>query len=120
MTTEDNGSAADRVTRAFTIKPPSPKQRQMLQLILDHPGASSPTLSKMMGWTGNTWSMQFGRMVTQRAEHLGPARPSQLVSGATRHILILAEFNPETWAFTLRPEVVKGLAAIGIRPSSEG
>ncbi len=108
---------ARRVAEAFTAKPMTEKERDLVQVLLDHPGSTSKELSRALGWEAQSWHLHFGTMCQQRQGRLWPAaraekRDANFYSG------ILAELSPDN-RFTLRPEVAEGFAALGLKPADK-
>jgi hypothetical protein len=90
-------------------------ERKLVQVLLDHPGATSTLLSQKLGWGGMSWHMHFGTMCKDRRHLLWPApyaeeRDADFYSG------ILADFDDATSGFTMKPEAIEALATLGLRP----
>lgn len=106
---------AQRVVEAFRAVPMTPTEEKLIQALLDNPGVTSAQLSAALGWGGGSWHLHFGTMCFHRAVYLWPApraekRDKDFYSG------ILADFDNDGSRFTMKPAVVKALAAMGLRP----
>lgn len=112
-TTDPDQGRAQRVAEAFTRVPLSEHERRVVQTLLDNPGASSEALTRAVGWGGQVWHTHFGKLCRARAHLLWPApyeekRKADFFSG------ILADFDPRTRGFTMKPEAVAGFRRIGL------
>jgi hypothetical protein len=103
-----------RVSLAFRDRPPTDTERKVLLALLANPGSTSNTLSGQCGWSGMTWHNRFGTMCKERMAYLwappvAPDRGEPFWSG------MLADYEAEGSTFTMRPDVVAGLAEAGIK-----
>lgn len=103
-----------KVENAFARIPMTDSERDLLQVLLDNPGATSTTLTEAMGWRDKAWQLHFGKIGWDRQEFLWPApwaekRNQPFKAG------ILANYDDETSGFTMKPEVVAGLMKVGMR-----
>jgi hypothetical protein len=110
---EATSDPATKVERAFTAIPLTGGERDLIQVVLDHPGADSTVLSEAMGWQDKAWQLHFGKIGWDRQEYLWPA-PWAEKRNAPFKAGILADFDEATSGFTVKPEVAVGLARIGI------
>jgi len=107
---------ADRIAEAFRRVPMSPSERLAVQVLLDHPGASSDQLSGKAGWRGqSSWHLRFGTMCRDRGHLLWPGpfeekRKAEFYSG------MVADFDEQTRGFILKPEAVEAFTQLGLRP----
>ena len=109
-------AAADPVTkveRAFTAMPMSDSERALVQVLLDHPGATSTGLTASMGWQDKAWQLFFGKVGWDRQEYLWPA-PWADKRNAPFKAGILADYDPEKHGFTMKPDVEAGLLRVGV------
>ena len=108
---------AERVIEAFQVKPPTKNEIKVIQALLDHPGSKSTELSDACGWSGNKWHLDFGALCRKRETYLWPAEP---VAKQDRSFLsgILADLDPAENRFTMKPDVAKAFAELGIKPTS--
>lgn len=106
---------AERVIEAFQVKPPTKNELKVIKALLDHPGSKSVELSDVCGWSGNKWHLDFGALCGKRETYLWPA---ESVEKQSRSFLsgILADLDPEENRFTMKPDVVKAFAELGIKP----
>ena len=107
------------VACAFATIPLRDYERDMLRVVLQHPGSTSMQLSAAMGWEDKAWQMKFGLMVKERAYLLGPVPPSSDRSDASGQLEpfycgVLCTYDRETSGFRLKPEVADALRAFGI------
>lgn len=105
---------ASKIENAFTRMPPSDLEGSLLQVLLDHPGATSTTLTQAMGWQDKAWQLHFGKIGWDRQDYLWPApwndsRNEPFKAG------ILADFDEATSGFTMKPEVIEGLERVGVK-----
>ena len=105
---------AERVIRAFAIKPISETEVKLVQVLLDNPGSTSTALTQALGWKAQSWHMHFGTMCADRALYLWPApnadhRNGKFYSG------ILADLKEPENLFTMKPDVVAAFARLGLR-----
>lgn len=110
-------SPTERVVVAFRDPVMTESERAIVQILLDNPGASSSQLSSALGWQGQSWHMHFGSMCSRRAARLWPAPPAEN-RDADFYTGILADFDDDTRGFTMKPKVVAGFAALGLRAHS--
>lgn len=106
------------VTRAFTAIPLRDHERQLLDVVIQHPGSTSMQLGAAMKWNDKAWQMHFGLMVKERAYLLGPVPPSSdRVDEAGQpepfYCGVLCTYDRETSGFTLKPEVLTALRCPG-------
>lgn len=106
--------AAQKVVQAFTLMPMTETERNVVQALLDNPGASSRELSQSIGWDGQAWHAHFGKMCGDREHLLWPAEPFEKIEGKFKSG-ILADISTNL-RWTMKPEVVEGFAALGLRP----
>ena len=59
-----------RAKAAFEKDPPSPTERLVIQVLLDHPGSSCAELSAQIGMTPNQWDMELGALCAKRVSFL--------------------------------------------------
>ena len=102
-----------RVVAAFKARPASQMELKVLRALLEHPGSTSEELSAALGWDGG-WHLHFGTLCQLREADLWPAPPAVVRDGAF-FCGILADLG-EGARFTFKPEVVKGLRKMGLRP----
>lgn len=105
---------AERVIRAFTVKPITETEAKLIQVLLDNPGSTSTALSQALGWKAQSWHMHFGTMCAERAVYLWPApnadhRDGKFYSG------ILADLKEPENLFTIKPDVADAFARLGLR-----
>lgn len=105
---------AQLVAEAFRLEPPSDAEEKALRALLDHPGATSGHLSEVCNWGGLSWHLHFAEIGRRREHLLWPATPSQ-TRDAEFWCGILADFDFDGSRWTMKPEVVAGLDAIGIK-----
>lgn len=105
---------AARVVEAFRKQPPTPTEEKVIRALLDHPASTSTELSRACGWKGQIWHNRFGTMCKNREINLWPAEPSA-TRDANFYSGILADLNPEGNRFTMKPDVVRAFADLGIR-----
>ncbi|NBJ12570.1 hypothetical protein [Microvirga arsenatis] len=108
-------SKSQRIVEAFRARPMTDTDRQVIQTLLDNPGATSKTLSEALRWGGQSWHLHFGKMCEARKEYLWPApyaehRDANFYSG------ILADYNEETSGFTMKAEAIEAFSGMGLRP----
>jgi len=105
---------AERVIRAFTVRPMSETEAKLIQVLLDHPGSTSAALTHALGWKAQSWHLHFGTMCANRAVYLWPApdaehRDGKFYSG------ILADLKEPENLFTMKPDVEAAFARLGLR-----
>ncbi len=105
---------AERVIRAFTVKPLTKTEVKLVQVLIDNPGSTSTALTKALGWKAQSWHMHFGTMCADRAIYLWPApnadhRNGKFYSG------ILADLKEPENLFTIKPDVEAAFARLGLR-----
>ncbi len=105
----------ERVANAFTAIPPTETERNLLQVLLDNPDETSQELSSKLGWGAQSWHLHFGTMCQKREHLLWDAEPA-VVRNSSFYSGILAIYSDGSHGFTMKHEVVEGLARIGIRP----
>lgn len=108
-----------RVAKAFRTLPPTEAEAKVLRALLANPGTSSADLSRACGWRAQSWHMHFGKTAERREALLWPAEPSRR-RDANFYCGILADFDPDGSLFTMKPDVVAGLAEVGIAVRGEG
>jgi hypothetical protein len=104
-----------RVVAAFRQIRMSETERKLVQVVLDHPDASSEWLTAEMEWNDQAWQMHFGKLC-ERREHLLWTAPFELKRNAPFYSGILADFDETTRGFTLKPAAVEAFAQLGLRP----
>jgi len=107
--------AATIIVEAFQRMPMSETERRLVQVLLNHPEASSEQLSQHMGWTEHAWHLHFGTMCSKREHLLWPA-PFEPSIGRRFHGGILTRFDATTRGYNLKPEAVEAFARLGLRP----
>jgi hypothetical protein len=95
---------AERVVRAFTVKPMTETEVKLMQVLLDNAGSTSTTLTQALGWKAQSWHMRLGAMCADRAIYLWPTpnadrRNGKFYSG------ILADLKEPENLFTMKPDV---------------
>jgi hypothetical protein len=107
---------AQRVVEAFKVAPMSDNERKTIQALLDHPGATTTELSRACGHDSMIWQMHFGNLCKDRQAYLWPAEKAENRDG---HFFsgILAEVDPATNRFTMKPDVAAAFAELGLRVS---
>lgn len=105
---------AERVIRAFTVKPMTETEAKLVQVLLDNPGSTSTALTQALGWKAQSWHMHFGTMCADRALFLWPApnadhRNGKFYSG------ILADLKEPENLFTMKADVEAAFARLGLR-----
>jgi len=103
-----------RVVEAFRTPPMTPAEINIVRVLLDNPDASSPSLTAKLGWGGMAWHLHFGKMCVRRGAMLWPAEPAITRKGLF-YTGILTTYNNVTHGFTIKSEVAKGFAELGIR-----
>ena len=63
----------ERVVRAFAGQPMTANERDLIKVLLDHPGSTSSELTRLLGWKAQSWHLHFGMMCAKRAPYLWPA-----------------------------------------------
>lgn len=110
-----SGPLSDRVTNAFRHRPWTDHERKLIQVLLDNPGSTTTDLNRAAGLGDNmVWQMHFGNMCKDRADYLGTPPPAVTREGWFWSGL-LADATAETNLFTMKPEVVEGLARLGLK-----
>jgi hypothetical protein len=104
---------ARRVIEAFKHEAMTPTEARLLQVLLDRPNSTSTELSTALGWEGQAWHMHFGKMCQRGEARLWPAEPA-VTPDANFYCGILADISENRW-WTMKPEVVAGLAKLGLR-----
>ncbi|MCF6101810.1 hypothetical protein [Mesorhizobium muleiense] len=110
-----NLPVAKRVVEAFSSM--TENERNIVQVLLDHPGETSTGLSSALGWGGQTWHMHFGEMCKKRETRLWPAEPA-VVRDANFYCGILANLSADN-RWTIKPEVAEGFTALGLRANKK-
>ena len=108
-----NLDKTQRVVEAFTRPELTEHERRVVQLLLDNPGLSSEALTREAGWGGQAWHLHFGLLCRARGHLLWPA-PFEESRSADFFSGILADFDPETRGFTMKPEAVQGFRQLGL------
>ena len=60
---QEREAASDPVSKvenAFARMPPSDLEVSLMQVLLDHPGATSTALTEAIGWQDKAWQLHFG------------------------------------------------------------
>ncbi len=110
---------AGRVVEALRLAPLSEHERKLIQVLLDHPGSTTTELTRAAGLGDNmVWQMHFGTLCKSRQAYLWPAERAEHRDGLF-FSGILADIDPATNRFTLKPEVTAALAGIGMRPKGQ-
>ena len=109
-------TVADRVTAAFRSLPPTDTEQTVIRALLNNPAATSTTLSAACGWKGQIWHRHFGTMCKRREADLWPANPAQTRDG-NFYSGILADLDPDENRFTMKPDVVRAFASLGLQPA---
>ena len=99
---------------AFARMPPSDLEVSLMQVLLDHPGATSTALTEAIGWQDKAWQLHFGKIGWDRQDYLWPA-PWSKARNEPFKAGILADFDEEISGFTMKSEVVEGLERIGVK-----
>ncbi len=106
---------ARRVVEAFTTKPMTENERNVIQALLDNPGSTTTELSRACGFGENMiWQMHFGNLCKDRQTYLWPAETAEK-RGAPFFGGILAGVEEPSNRFTMKPEVIPAFAAMGLR-----
>lgn len=105
---------AERVVEAFRAAPMSDNERKTIKALLDNPGATSHALSLACGHDSMIWQMHFGNLCKERQAYLWPAEKAERRDGLF-FSGILAEYDPKTSGFTMKPDVVAAFAELGLR-----
>ena len=105
---------AERVIRAFTVRPMSDTENKLIQVLVDNPGSTSAALTQALGWKAQSWHLHFGTMCANRAVYLWPApdaehRDGKFYSG------ILADLKEPENLFTMKPDVEAAVQKLGLR-----
>lgn len=109
---------ARRVVEAFRAAPLSDNEHKTVQALLDNPGSTTTELSRACGHDSMIWQMHFGNLCKDRQAYLWPAvkaekRDAPFFSG------ILADIDPATNRFTMKPEVAAAFAELGLKVAEE-
>lgn len=107
-----NLEIAARLAEAFRAVPLTETERSVIQALLDNPGSTSRQLSAAVGWKDRSWQLHFGSVWRDRGIYLWPA-PKFEDNTRDFYSGIVATFDGKH--FTMKPEVVDALAALGIR-----
>lgn len=110
---------AEKILRAFESCPLTDAQRRAVEALLNRPNSTSTELSRVCGWGGRYWNLVFGTMCKQREPLLAPAPCSKIRHGPF-YSAILADFNSETWRFTMKPDAAVAFSTLGFRPGLSG
>lgn len=105
---------AERVIRAFTVKPMTETEAKLVQVLLDNPGSTSTALTQALGWKAQSWHMHFGTMCADRALYLWPA-PSADHRNGKFYSGILADLKEPENLFTMKPDVAAAFERLGLR-----
>ena len=111
---EAASTPVSKVERAFKVLPVSEVELSLIQVLLDHPGATSTSLTEALGWQDKAWQLHFGKIGWDRQEYLWPA-PWAENRNAPFKAGILADYDETTHGFTMKNPVVEGLALVGIK-----
>ena len=109
---------ARRVVEAFRVLPMSPNERKTIQALLDNPGSTTTELSRACGHDSMIWQMHFGNLCKDRQAYLWPAAKAERREGLF-YGGILAEIDPATNRFTMKPDVAAAFAELGLRTGSK-
>lgn len=112
-----NLNIADRVVRAFQVRPLTETDEKLVRVLIDNPGSTSTQLTEFLGWKGQSWHLHFGTMCANRAIYLWPA-PKATWRNGSFYSGILADFEEEGSRFTMMPEVREAFARLGIKACS--
>lgn len=105
-----------RVLDAFHRHPITKAERRIVEALLENPGSTSAKLTEACGYKGGSaWHLRFGIMCRDRRMELWPAPPSE-VRLADFYSGILADWNDTTKTFTMKPDVARAFALLGIGP----
>lgn len=104
---------AHRIVNAFQTIEMTETDRKVVQALLNNPGASSPVLTKLLGWGNVAWQMHFGTMCRNR-EHLLGAAPYEAKRDDKFYTGLLCDYDHATSGFTLKPEAVAAFAQLGL------
>ena len=105
---------AGLVVRAFTVNPMTETEVKLIQVLLDHPGSTSTSLTQALGWKAQTWHMKFGTMCADRAIYLWPAPNAENRNGKF-YSGILADLKEPENLFTMKPDVAAAFEQLGLR-----
>lgn len=105
---------AERVIRAFTVKPMTETETKLVQVLLDNPGSTSTALTQALGWRAQSWHMHFGTMCADRAPYLWPAPTADYRNGKF-YSGILADLKEPENLFTMKPDVEAAFGRLGLR-----
>lgn len=105
---------AQRVVKAFKVAPMSANERKTIQALLDNPGATSTELSRACGHDNMIWQMHFGNLCKDRQVYLWPATKAEKRDGLF-FSGILADIDPATNRFTMKPDVAAAFAELGLK-----
>ena len=105
---------AQRVAEAFKAGPMTGNERKTIQALFDNPGATSTELSRACGQDNMIWQMHFGNLCKDRQAYLWPAAKAEKREGLF-FSGILADIDPTTNRFTMKPGVAVAFAALGLK-----
>lgn len=105
---------ARRVVEAFRHEPMTETEQKLVQVLLDHPGSTSESLSRALDWEGQSWHMHFGKMCAKREARLWPAAKSEQ-RDASFYSGILADITPDN-RWSCKPDAASAFAELGLRP----
>ena len=111
-------SPAERVETAFRRELPTENELKVVQVLLDNPDLTSSGLSRKCGWSGQIWHRFFGGVCRDREVYLWPAEPVPSRDAAF-YCGILADLEPETHRWRVKPEAAEGLARLGIAAAGQ-
>lgn len=105
---------AERVIRAFTVKPMTETEAKLVQVLLDNPASTSTELTQSLGWKAQSWHMHFGTMCADRALYLWPAPDAEHRNGKF-YSGILADLKEPENLFTMKADVAAAFERLGLR-----
>ena len=94
------------------------REKKMIEVLEEHPGATSAELTAAMGWRQQSWHLHFGTMCRDRLGRFieappAPERPKPDGTPGDFFSGLLADYDDATSGFTLRPEARRALIAAG-------
>lgn len=109
-------SPAQRLVAAFTSVPVADTERCHVQSLLDNPGETSTTLGRLIGWSGKSWHMHFGKMCRRREATLWPAEKFESRDAFFYSGMLTDQHQDEKgdWRFTLKPDLVEAFGGLGL------
>jgi hypothetical protein len=106
-----------RVEIAFRGTKVSAKERKLIRVLDENPGATAAKLTSAMGWKSQSWQTQFGAMCRDRLALFidPPASEDESEQADTNfYANLLASYDASTQGFTLRPETREALVRTGL------